>query len=374
MGKDIQGKDVSKNNYNQKALVFFSAGIGDAVLMVPLLKKLKSSGFHITIFKNSLFIDKEFLKFNQFPYDEFINIDFRFHKFKILSLFKFFDFAFLDYSSSSIKNIFYAFFMSKKLIIHRKKTFPIPSARFLEELPGTHVAVLNVQLFDMKFTNESFDLEMIKLKIQKREKPEIINKIEESGKIPVFVQVSSANMTAKYKNWPIEYWTEFLKKILNKYSDLMIILVGDSNEIEIGKHLKQSLDQSCINVVGNTNLIEACNLLYFSKFYIGLDSGFMHLAVAYSLPTFSIFGASSIDYFGYGKFSKLHKVIYSKVDCWPCLGYKFVNNSKVKNPKLCQEHVCLENIKPELAIIEFIEFFTNVFSSSPDHSCSYSII
>lgn len=363
MGKDFQGKDLEKNIRNKTALIFFSAGIGDAVLMVPLLKKLRISGFHITIYLNSRFIDKEFIVFNQFHFDELIQIENTFQKFKIIKFLKHFDYAFLDYSSSSIKNILCAFFTSKKLIIHRKKPFSLPFSRFLEELPNSHAAVLNLQLFDEKFTDECFDPEMLKLRILHRDKPKIISEIEKSCKIPVFVQISSANMTAKYKNWPFEYWTEFIKQILNKYSDLNIILIGDRNEIEIGEQLNRSLGQLCINVIGKTNLSEACRLLYFSKFYIGLDSGFMHLAVAYGIPTFSIFGASSYDYFGYQKFSNKHKVIFNPVKCWPCLGYANIFSLKNKNYKNCQDFACLRGLSPNTVFSLFENFHKSAIST-----------
>jgi ADP-heptose:LPS heptosyltransferase len=104
-----------------------------------------------------------------------------------------------------------------------------------------------------------------------------------------------------------------------------------------------------------------CQVLYSSKLYLGLDSGLMHLAVAYGKPTFSIFGASSYELFGYEKFNSLvHKVEINSLNCYPCNGYSRRNKLRVKNPKDCPDNICLINKKPDEVADSFIRFYNEL--------------
>lgn len=345
----------------KKIAIFLSAGIGDAVLMIPLLKKIKSNGHKIHIILDTIFINKEFLEFNNYIYDELTDL----HQIKvgnfICNNFQRFDQAFLDYSSSSVKNVFLSTFISKRVIAMRKKHIFFPNVTYRNEKYETHAAVLNIQLFDKEYKGSDFDISQLKLTLKNDFKPDIIRNIETDGKIPVVIQASSANMKAPYKNWPVENWISLINKNSLDFPHLFFILMGDESEISIGKQIENGLKGSFINLIGKTELTEMCNILYFSKLYVGLDSGLMHLAVAYGIPTFSIFGASSYHFVGYEKFdSKKHKVIYNPIKCWPCHGFSKTNKTRVKNPNNCPDLECLIDIKPEKVINEFKGYYSKI--------------
>ena len=58
-----------------KIAVFISSGIGNAILVVPLLKLLKKdSNNYIIILLSSSFVDQKFLESNNFPFDEIIDL------------------------------------------------------------------------------------------------------------------------------------------------------------------------------------------------------------------------------------------------------------------------------------------------------------
>lgn len=347
-----------------KNAVVFSAGIGNAILMIPLLKKLKSEGAKISIILNSVFINKEFIEYNNFPYDEVIELS-RIDKFKfIVNNFKRYEKIFLDYSSSSVKNILLSTLISKKIIVMRKKHLYIPNVTYITEKKDTHAAVSNLQLLNKTYTESDFNISDLKLDIKNSYKSDLISKIESNRKIPVIIQTSSSNLTAPYKNWPTEYWILFLNNVSIKFPNLYFILMGDENEIVIGKKLENELKSNFTNLIGKTNLLEMCSIIYHSKFYIGLDSGLMHLAVGYNIPTFSIFGASSYNCFGYEKFSTNHKVIFNMISCWPCLGYNFTNKLKVNNPKDCDDHECLNLISPNFVFNEFQVFYQKLYTKN----------
>ena len=330
-----------------KIAVFLSSGIGNAVLMVPLLKLLKkNTGNHISILLNSPFIDKEFLTFNNFPLDEIItfqNSDLWKRRY-----FHYFDKAYLDYSSSSVKNLILASFLSKKTYVYGKKHLPLPGIKYLNAKAGVHAAVLHAKMTNRDINEAGFSLELMRL-YPNVFPVKIFDDIKNRGFKIIAIQISSGNNDAKYKNWPVEYWIQLIKYILDSYPGFYIILLGDKNEIAQGNTVVTKINnKKLISFIGKTTLREAANLLYHSDLYLGLDSAFMHLAVAYNIPTFTILGASSENFIGYHKFDNAkHFVIYKNIPCRPCHTWIGANTSKVKNPATCPDFECLFELKPK---------------------------
>jgi ADP-heptose:LPS heptosyltransferase len=345
---------------NTKIALIISSGLGNAVMLVPLLNKLKEGKTnHITIFLDSPFVSDTFLKFNEFPFDELIELT-KINKTNyIFNNIRSFDIIYLDYSSSSLKNVLFSSLLSKNTVAFKKNKIPFLNIKYRNEKENTHSTVLNIQLFDKDYKESDFDISQLKLNMKNGFKPDTILNIEKEKKIPVVIQASSANMKAPYKNWPVEKWISLINMISIDFPDLSFILMGDENEISIGKQIEKGLLGSFINLIGKTELTEMCNILYFSKLYIGLDSGLMHLAVAYGIPTFSIFGASSYHFVGYEKFdNKKHKVIYNPINCWPCHGFSKTNTNRLTNPGQCPDFQCINGISPEKVFSAFSDFFS----------------
>jgi ADP-heptose:LPS heptosyltransferase len=343
----------------KKIALFISSGIGNAVILIPLLNKLKDTQtYHITLLLDSSFVSKDFLIFNNFPCDEIIELK-KINKLKyIFTNMLGFDITYLEYSSSSIKNLIFSRILSKNVIAFRKAKIPFLNIEYRKEKENTHAAILALQLYQKEFSESDFDFSTFSLKPKNTNKADKIKHIESIGKTPVVIQASSANLTAPYKNWPINYWIQFLNSISKNYPDFYFILLGDENEVAIGEELQNALQCPFANLIGKTDLTEMCELLLNSKIYIGLDSGLMHLAVAYDKPTFSIFGASSYEFVGYEKFDPHHhKVVYNPLYCWPCQRFSKQNRIRVNNPKDCPDILCLKNIKPDKVTDSFIRFY-----------------
>lgn len=341
---------------NKKSIVFVSSGLGNAIILIPLLKKLRSDNNNISILLNSNFVSKDFLVFNNFPFDNIIELnDISTFNFLSKTLFLF-DYAYLDFSSSSLKNLLLARIISKQVIAMRKSNPFIPGFKFIKAELNIHSAIMNVKLVDKYANKQKLLLEDILLKPEDHNHP-IFNQFSDKKIIPVALQISSANLKVKYKNWPTDYWIEFIRVILKSYPDFKLILVGDKNESFIGEKISNIYTDSIINMVGKTNLKEVSQIINLSRFYIGLDSGLMHLAVAYNKPTFTIWGGSSYKLFGYNQFYDVkHLDVYSDVDCSPCNAWIGANTSRVKNPIDCPDNKCIRNIKPKWLLELFNKF------------------
>jgi len=344
-------------NSKSEIAVFVSSGIGDAIVLVPMMRLLKNKGHKVSVILTSPYITPEFLKFNHFPVDEVI--DLRNKSLLIFGLInknRFLE-SFLDYSNSSVKNLIFASILSKKVLAYRKGKIFIPKVKLIPIKTVLHAALLNVKMVDESITANDFSLSWMKLSI-KDASPEFISKIKNNGSKIISVQISSGNNQAPYKNWIIEHWIVFFQNILKKYSGIVIVLLGDENEINQGQKISESINSPrMISSIGQTSLTEAGSILYHSDMYIGLDSAFMHLAVAYDLPTFTIFGASSEKFIGYNQFdSQKHFVVSKSLSCRPCHAWTGANTTKVTNPNNCPDFECLTTLSPEEVTEKFVRF------------------
>ena len=342
-------------NCKKEVAVFISSGIGNAVLMVPALNLLKKKNkYKPVIILTSPFVTPEFLLFNNFPADEIIDL-----RNKNLILFGLkninrFEKSYLDYSSSSIKNLIGASLFSKNVIAYRKNKLRFADIQYLSPQKNMHAAVLHAKMIDSSVSSKEFSTELLKLNIQDGGNTFFKESSKTKHKI-VSVQISSGNNKAVYKNWPVEYWVIFLKKVIEYYKEFKLILLGDKNEMELGFEVEKRINNSnLINLIGKTDLIQASKVLYNSDLYIGLDSAFMHLAVAYDIPTFTILGASNESFIGYDQFdNNKHCVVFRSLSCRPCHTWPVANTSKTKSPSKCPDFACLTGLKPEMVFEKF---------------------
>lgn len=103
------------------------------------------------------------------------------------------------------------------------------------------------------------------------------------------------------KTWPLEPAVEFCRLALEEGNQL--ILLGDAAAGPFGRDLAgllntearaQVTDQSgLVDLTGQTDLIQAAQLLLAADGFVGNDSGLMHLAAALGVPTVGIFGSSN---------------------------------------------------------------------------------
>jgi ADP-heptose:LPS heptosyltransferase len=105
-------------------------------------------------------------------------------------------------------------------------------------------------------------------------------------------------------------------------------------------------------------------LIQKSRLFIGHDGGLMHIAALAGKPTFTIWGPTDYNLYGYEKInSRKHKVISSKVYCHPCESWISPNTIRVTHPSQCPDFMCLQNISADAALKEFQIFYRELFSN-----------
>jgi len=93
------------------------------------------------------------------------------------------------------------------------------------------------------------------------------------------------------KRWYPDKFAEVAKAFSSEYK---IIIFGGPGEVEMGNDIEKRLQEMNIsnyeNLAGKTNIKELCSHIGGLDIFVTNDSGPMHVAAAYEVPTVAIFG------------------------------------------------------------------------------------
>ncbi len=154
---------------------------------------------------------------------------------------------------------------------------------------------------------------------------DIDKSVEHAGKI-VFCPGA---MYGKAKQW--SGFTALAQLLPSK----KIIVLGDKRDYDIAAEIQNGSPNNVVNLVGKTNLLEACRIIAGASVVVSNDSGLMHLAGYCGTPVIGIFGSTSPLWTRpLGTKAKIASVKY---ECSPCLE----RTCKFKH------YNCLNLVKPE---------------------------
>ena len=134
---------------------------------------------------------------------------------------------------------------------------------------------------------------------------------------------------------------------LNYKDEFEIVIFGGKGEQEICEKIEQILKENgvaCQNLAGKTSVKELCERiagLSQNGIFVTNDSGPMHVAAAFRVPTIALFGPT--------KFSETSpwgnefaKIVHLNLACMPCM------------KRVCplKTHVCMKELKPQMVIDE----------------------
>jgi heptosyltransferase II len=116
------------------------------------------------------------------------------------------------------------------------------------------------------------------------------------------------------KRWPISYFAEIAQRL--QKSGYAIWLVGSAKDKEIADKIIALGNNECRNLCGSTDLTDAIALLSCAQLVISNDSGLMHLAAALDRPMLALFGSSSPEFTP--PLSSRAEVVKLDLKCSPC--------------------------------------------------------
>ncbi len=188
--------------------------------------------------------------------------------------------------------------------------------------------VLQYQKLADKLCNQKIEPQTLKLYIQKHlyKKPTL-----------------GINPGATYgsaKRWYPEKFAKVAKHFADKYD---IVIFGGPNEREMANEIESVLKElhvsNVTNLAGETTIEQLCAYIGGLSLFVTNDSGPMHVAAAYQVPTVSIFGPTRHHETSQWKNQK-SKIVRHDMDCAPCM----------KRECPLKHHECMRSIEADEVI------------------------
>jgi len=121
------------------------------------------------------------------------------------------------------------------------------------------------------------------------------------------------------KRWYPQEFAKVASELSSKYD---IVIFGGPDETDIANDIEQALIDNGIknynNLAGNTNITELIDKIANLDLFITGDSGPMHVAAAFQVPTVSIFGPTKDDETSQWM-NKKSIIVKKNLDCQPCM-------------------------------------------------------
>jgi heptosyltransferase-2 len=115
------------------------------------------------------------------------------------------------------------------------------------------------------------------------------------------------------KRWLPERFAELCRRL--KAEGLTPVLIGGPGDAALGAEIARS--SGAVNLVGKTDLEELKSLMGRLSLFVTNDSGPMHLAAAAGVPVVAIFGATTRE-LGFFPYGSGHLVVEAPLACRPC--------------------------------------------------------
>jgi lipopolysaccharide heptosyltransferase II len=119
------------------------------------------------------------------------------------------------------------------------------------------------------------------------------------------------------KHWPVEYFAELVRQLAKKFPDTRFAVLGTAEDQSLGETIARAEAQRCLNLCGQTSLLEMVEWLRRCELMITNDTGPMHVAAALGKPLVALFGPTEPR--RTGPYGHLDSVLRIDLPCSPCL-------------------------------------------------------
>ena len=285
-----------------RILVELPSWLGDTVMATPAIENLiqfhgqaeviiVGSEISIEVLKNHPNISKTYILDKKYSSIFFLSR-------KLSKFDKFFTFR-----NSFRSNLFKLFINSKQKFIYKKNNFK----EFHQVEKYT------------KFINNSLKMELSIGPLVIHASESFKNKIYSDGKKKPILGINPGASYGNAKRWYPEEFSEVIVALCNKYD---ITILGGPGEKEIAMDIQRLIVKKGVsnyqNLAGKLSISELINCISNFDLFITGDSGPMHIAANYKVPTISIFGPTRSDETAQWKNDK-GIIIKKNLSCQPCM-------------------------------------------------------
>ncbi|HXR48889.1 MAG TPA: lipopolysaccharide heptosyltransferase II [Candidatus Limnocylindrales bacterium] len=119
------------------------------------------------------------------------------------------------------------------------------------------------------------------------------------------------------KRWPVEYFAELVRLLAQKFPAARFAVLGSKEDESLGGIIARVEPERCVNLCGQTSLLEMVEWLRLCDLMITNDTGPMHVAAALGKPLVALFGPTEPR--RTGPYRRLDSVLRIDLPCSPCL-------------------------------------------------------
>ncbi|MCX5786362.1 MAG: hypothetical protein NTX59_11805 [Elusimicrobia bacterium] len=141
-----------------------------------------------------------------------------------------------------------------------------------------------------------------------------IEKFAPGEKILIGLNAGSAWFT---KRWPKECWAALIRKLAFTHRSRILLVGGPGEAVWNSEIAGMAGDENCLNLTGKTGIGELMGLIAGLKLFITNDSGPMHIAAALGVPVAAVFGPTTRE-LGFFPHGEKTEVIETPLKCRPC--------------------------------------------------------
>lgn len=140
------------------------------------------------------------------------------------------------------------------------------------------------------------------------------------------------------KRWLPDHFIEVINELKRP-----VLLLGGPDMLEESKYISEKVNSTCVNIVGKYDMVLSAALMKNCREVLTHDTGFMHIAAAFKMPLYVLWG-NTVPEMGMAPFRSPHYSLeVHGLHCRPCskIGYKECPKGHFK---------CMTNLKPQEVI------------------------
>jgi lipopolysaccharide heptosyltransferase II len=304
----------------EKYLVIQTAFIGDAILTLPMIQKLKKLNPQASI--DILTIPSAAEIFSASPYINNVLIIDKKNKHKSFnSLLKFIkEIRKLNYSRIYSPHRSYR----SSLIVYKsgvKETFGFNNSKLsyiyknkINYVSEHHEVQRNLHLIGFNYSGDEWRI-LPELNISKETEERITSILNEKNISGNFIAIAPGTVW-ETKKYPTGYYEEIIKYFCDK--NYKIVLIGGKKDEDLCEKISSKFNHSVISFAGKFSIIESIEILKRSKILISNDSAPTHMGMCADIPVLTIY-CSTVANFGFYPYSKKSAYLsYNDLLCKPC--------------------------------------------------------
>jgi len=331
--------NLFKEEENQKVLAFNLGGLGDQILFLPTLEKLKKHFKEVKVITEKR--GKEILEICGYEVYEF-NPKNKLSLKETLRLLTNVRKEKFDITVSSGKSPFIPIFMylisANIRVGYKENPLSFLYTNKASSIRNEYMGRVHYRLVKALGIKEEFEPPQIKLNSEILEKgKEILDSINLKPNEFIIIHPGISNMSIVRgidRRWETDKWRKLIEKLEENNIEFIVTLGPDEGETE--KEFRNFVKEG--RIIKPKNLEEFLALIYYSKILVCLDSAPLHLGIALNKPLIALFGPTNPkEIVPEGNIN--FQVVMTNLPCQPCLWDR--------RKRVCETLDCMKGITVE---------------------------